>query len=137
MSKPRYDWWPYVKGIIRRYPALKEQYDELHNQSMTPTYSGMPHYSGASRVVEAVALRELPSTAQREYEAVRRAIEITERYKNGRDRLAVVSMVLWKQSHTLEGAALLVPCSIATAWRYHGDFIKQVAKNYGLMDLDS
>ena len=22
MSTPRYDWWPYVKGMIRRYPEL-------------------------------------------------------------------------------------------------------------------
>ena len=21
VSSPRYDWWPYVKGMIRRYPA--------------------------------------------------------------------------------------------------------------------
>lgn len=28
MSRPRYDWWPYVKGMIRRYPALAEQYEK-------------------------------------------------------------------------------------------------------------
>lgn len=22
MSRPRYDWWAYVKGMIRRYPSL-------------------------------------------------------------------------------------------------------------------
>lgn len=26
MSKPRYDWWPYVKGMVRRYPALCREY---------------------------------------------------------------------------------------------------------------
>ena len=25
MSTPRYDWWPYVKGMIRRYPELCRQ----------------------------------------------------------------------------------------------------------------
>lgn len=134
MSKPRYDWWPYVKGMIRRYPALKAEYADLHSTSMTADYSGMPRGSGGDRVLESVALRELPSTRQREYEAVRRAIEVTERYANGRDRLAVIQLVLWDKSHTLAGAALMVPCSEVTAWRWHSEFIRLVAKNYGLLD---
>lgn len=134
MSRPRYDWWSYVKGMIRRYPELKARYADLHVQSVTANYSGVPRSGGASRGTEDIAVRELPTTAQREYEAVRRAIEQTERYRNGRDRLKVIELVLWKQSHTIEGAALMVPCSIATAWRYHGDFIRRVASNYGLMD---
>ena len=136
MSRPRYDWWPYVKGMIRRYPTLKQEYADLHSPSVTANYSGMPRSGCVSRGVEGLAIRELPSTKQREYEAVRRAVETTERYVNGRDRLKVIDMVLWKRSHTLEGAALMVPCSIATAWRYHGEFIKLVAKLYGLMDDD-
>ena len=134
MSKPRYDWWPYVKGMIRRYPALRAEYADLHSQSMTANYSGMPRGGGAGRGVEAVAIRELPSTRQREYEAVRRAVEITERYRNGRDRLKVIRLVLWDRSHTLEGAALMVPCSWRTAAQWHGEFIQLVAKNYGLLD---
>lgn len=134
MSKPRYDWWPYVKGMIRRYPALKAQYADLHNTSVTADYSGMPHCGGESRTLEAVALRELPSTSQREYEAVRRAVEATERYRNGRDRLYIIKLVLWDRSHTLEGAALMVPCGAASAWRWHGEFIRLVASNYGLLD---
>lgn len=133
MSKPRYDWWPYVKGMIRRYPALRERYRDLHMPSMTADYSGMPH-GGSGRPLEALAIRELPSTQQREYEAVRRAVETTQRYRNGLDRLKVVRLVLWDRSHTLEGAALMVPCGVATAWRWHGEFIKLVAAFYGLLD---
>lgn len=134
MSRPRYDWWPYVKGIIRRYPALKEQYADLHSQSVTASYSGMPHGSGVGRPIEALAIRELPTNSQREYEAVRRAIDLTERYPNGRQRLAIVKMVLWDKQYTLEGAALQIPCGIATAWRWHQEFIRLVASKYGLMD---
>lgn len=134
MSKPRYDWWPYVKGMIRRYPALKEEYRDLHSQSIVAQYSDMPHGGGNGRAIECLAIRELPSTSQREYEAVRRAVEATERYRNGMDRLYVIDRVLWKKSHTLEGAALMVPCGAATAWRWHGEFIKLVAENYGLLD---
>ncbi|WP_294856426.1 hypothetical protein [uncultured Oscillibacter sp.] len=134
MSKPRYDWWPYVKGMIRRYPALKEQYEDLHSQSVTASYSSMPHGGGAGRPIEALAIRELPTNSQREYEAVRQAVELTERYSNGRQRLAIVKMVLWDRRYTLDGAALQVPCGIASAKRYHGEFVKLVAKNYGFLD---
>ena len=135
MSKPRYDWWPYVKGMIRRYPALKEQHEDLHSTSVVANYSGMPRGGGGGgRGLESAAIRELPSTKQREYEAVRRAISTTERYPNGRDRLKIVKLVLWDRSHTLEGAALMVPCSGITAKRWHGEFIILVAKYYGLLD---
>ena len=134
MSRPRYAWWGYVKNMIRRYPALKQEYADLHSQSVTANYSGMPRSVGVSRGVEGLAIRELPSTKQREYEAVRRAVETTERYVNGRDRLKVIDMVLWKRSHTLEGAALMVPCASRTAAQWHGDFIRLVASFYGLMD---
>lgn len=134
MSRPRYDWWPYVKGMIRRYPALKEQYEDLHNQSITASYSGMPNGGGSRRAVEDVLIRELPTNSQREYEAVRRAIELTERYHNGQSRLAIIRMVLWDRQYTLEGAALRIPCSWRSAAQWHGDFIKLVAENYGLFD---
>lgn len=116
MSRPRYDWWPYVKGMIRRYPELRERFGGIQ-----PPPPDTP-------------VRFLETNAQREHEAVRRAVQQTERYRNGRDRLKVIDLVLWKQSHTIEGAALQVPCSIATAKRYHGDFVRRVAENYGIFD---
>ena len=135
MSRPRYDWWPYVKGMIRRYPSLKSELRQLRDQSVTPSYSGVAVKSGAGRTAEAATIRELPTTKQREYEAVRRAIEATEHMTASRDRLRVIDLVFWKQSHTLEGAALTIPCSSRTARRYHSDFIKLVAAMYGLLDL--
>ena len=135
MSKPRYDWWPYVKGMIRRYPELCAEHRDLHTVSSTQNYTSDGCSSGGiKRVAEGIAIRELPSTKQREYEAVRRAIETTERYRNGRDRLRVIDMVLWKRSHTLEGAALAVPCSTRHAKEWHGAFIRMVAGNFGLLD---
>lgn len=134
MSKPRYDWWPYVKGMIRRYPLLRQEYADLHNASLVADYSGMPRGGGGGRALESLAIRELPSTQQREYEAVRQAVETTAQYRNGQERLKVVRLVLWDRSHTLEGAALAVPCSWRTAAGWHGEFIRLVASNYGLMD---
>lgn len=134
MSKPRYGWWGYAKDMIRRYPGLKEEYANLHSSSVTADYSGMPRSGGESRALECLAIRELPRTQQREYEAVRRAVEVTERYRNGRDRLKIIKLVLWDGSHTLAGAALTVPCHKDTAVQWHGDFIRLVASYYGLMD---
>ena len=84
--------------------------------------------------VEGLAIRELPSTSQREYEAVRRAVETTEHYRNGQERLKVIELVLWKKTHNLQGAALQIPCHVDTAKVWHGDFIRLVASYYGLMD---
>lgn len=134
MSRPRYDWWPYVKGMIRRYPALKLELQQLQGQSITPNYSGVSVKSGTSRSTELTAIRELPTTKQREYEAVRRAIETTERMTASRDRLRIIDLVFWKRSHTLSGAALMIPCHYNTAQKYHADFILTVAAFYGLLD---
>ena len=133
-SKTRYDWWPYVKGMIRRYPALAEQYRDLHSPSMTADYSGIPRGHGENRSLETLAIRELPGTKQREYEAVRRAVAATERMRNGGDRLRVIRLVLWDRSHTLAGAALEIPCHYKTAQAWHSDFIRLVAAYYGLLD---
>lgn len=134
MSSPRYDWWPYVKGMIRRYPQLKEEYAALHSQSVTANYNGMPRGGSGGRVIENLAIRELPSTKEREYEAVSRAVETTDRYRNGRQRLDVIRMVLWDRQYTLEGAALQIPCHYKTAQGWHNEFIRLVASYYGLMD---
>lgn len=134
MSRPRYGWWGYVKDMIRRYPSLKEEFEDLHTFAVTPSYGGTVGGGGVSRATEDVAVRELPSNKQREYEAVRRAIAAAERMAAGRDRLRVIELVFWKRSHTLDGAALMIPCSYRTARRYHAEFIMLVASFFGFMD---
>ena len=134
MSKPRYKWWGYIRGVVRAYPELKKEYEELHLQSLTAGMSGMPGSGGVSRKTEDIAVRELPYTKQREYESVRRAIETTKAMPNGSQRLRIIEMVYWKRSHTVEGASIRVGYSPDRGKQLHGDFIRLVAKNYGLMD---
>lgn len=136
MSKPRYKWWGYIKAVIRSYPGLKKEYEDLHEQSITAKMSGMPGGGGVSRGTEDIAVRELPYTKQREYEAVRRAVEATRLMKTGKDRIELVDMVFWKKSHTLSGAAYKLSISETTAQRYHGEFIRMVARHYGLLDKE-
>lgn len=134
MSKTRFRWWSYVKSMIRYYPELDREYRSLHEQKVTAKMTGMPRGGGAGRQTESIAIRELPYTEQREYEAVKKAIETTARLKTGADRLCLVDLVFWKQTHTLQGAAFKIHSSYRTAVRYHSDFILLVAKNYGLLD---
>lgn len=107
MSTPRYDWWSYVKGMIRRYPALARDFEGKNGGS---------------------------GIRWREYQAVRRAIGTTERLPNGAGRMKVIRLVLWEGGRTVEGAALAVPCSVRRAKEWHGDFIRLTARNFGLLD---
>lgn len=131
MSKTKYKWWGYIKSVIRSYPDLQKQYDELHEQSVTANTGGLPGSGGLSRGTEDIATRQLPKPLQDELEAVQKAIRVTERMKTGKDRLKLIALVFWKQSHTLQGAAMQVHISYDTAIDYHGDFIMLVAYYHG------
>lgn len=138
MSTPRYDWWPYVKGMIRRYPELCARDSELHETAVTPRYGGTGggrggRRGGRSDPVANAALRELPEINRREIDAVARAISDTLRMPDGTRRLALMELVFWDRSHTLYGASLVLHVSKRTAIRWHGTFIKMVARNFGLL----
>lgn len=134
MSKPRYDWWSYVKGMIRRYPELCAKEKALHDVSLSPNNSGMPTGKGkhSDPTVDA-AIRELPEINRRELEAVRRAIEETRRLDTGEERLRVIRLVFWDRTHTLEGAAMEMNRCKRTVIQWHGDFIRKVAYSFGLV----
>jgi hypothetical protein len=121
-------------GMTRRYPALKEKYAALHSMNTTASYSGMPGAHNAARTVENIAVRELPTNEQREFEAVRRAVEATEKYKNGMDRLRVIKLIYWDNTHTVRGAALAVPVAYITAKGWHREFLRLVGAFYGYLD---
>ena len=134
MSRPRYRWWGYVKAVIRAYPELKARYNALHSPSVTAGYGNPAPGAGPGDPTGRTALRELPRQEQRELEAVQKAIEKTAALPAGRERLLVIDLVLLKKSHTLDGAAMQVPCSWRTAAQYHGEFIHLVAKHLELED---
>ena len=136
MSKPKNIWWNYARNMIRVYPDRKREYDALHEQSLAINMSGMPGGGGVSRPLENIAIRELPGVKQREYESVRRAIEETRRFKNGEHRMKIIDLMYWKNSHTMAGAGQKVGYSYDRASQIHRDFVRMVAKNYGLLDKD-
>ena len=67
---------------------------------------------------------------RRELEAVRHAVDETMRMNSGRTRIDMVELVYWRQSHTLNGAAIKLHISERTAKRWNGEFIKNVAAEF-------
>ena len=133
MSTPRYDWWPYVKGMIRRYPDLCLKEATLHDTAITANISGMPCGGKRTDKTADAALRTLPEVNRRELEAVRAAVNETKTQDSGNLRLELVKLYYWKRSRTLFGAAEDVHVSRSTAKRWNTEFVKLVAKNFGLL----
>ena len=131
MSKPRYGWWSYAKYMCRKYPDHKAELAALREPSTTSAMTGLPGGSSPGNPTEHAALRELPPQQMRELRAVEAAIEETRKMESGTQRLAVVDLVLFRKTHTVEGAALKAYISPRTAKRYHADFVREVGQHYG------
>ncbi len=119
-------WRQDTRRIIRKYPELRRREMALHEQKVTPTYSGMPGGGCASRTTETIATRTLNATDQRNLDAVKKAIETTMRYRNGDLRIRVIDLMYWKKTHTMEGAAMQTHVSIRTAQDWHNAFVELV-----------
>jgi len=99
-----------------------------------PRYSWWGYIKAVIRRYPSLTDAEVSGVALREKEAVRAAVEATERLDNGADRLMVVDLVFWSRTHTLEGAAMQVHVSERTARRWHTEFIMLVGKYRGMLD---
>lgn len=100
-----YPWWGYVRYIVRQYPVWSESQGE-----------------------------EMPDSERAGWAAVDGAVETTEHMENSLERLKVIRMVHWDRTHTLEGAALSIPCSRRTVAYWQREFFEEVARNRGLLD---
>lgn len=98
-----------------------------------PRYKWWGYVKAMIRAYPSLNGKTCQGTEAVEYAAVCRAKENTSALPDGEDRLRLVDMVFFQQTHTLEGAALEIPCSLRTAQRWHRDFICQVAKEFGLL----
>ncbi len=65
--------------------------------------------------------------------AVEAAIKETEQLADGGERLRLIDLVLWKRTHTLQGAALACYVSERTAQEWHRQFIRLVGQKRGLL----
>jgi len=119
--------------MIRRYPNLLAEEIALHEPNITSKATGMPHTGSVSDPTAMTALRELPPVHRNELNAVRQAIEETKGLKNGDERMEMVRLIFWAKSHTVVGVAMKLHRSERTIQEWHRQFIRLVAKKYGLI----
>lgn len=134
MSKPREWWWPAAKAMIRAYPKLHQELEEMKEQSLTARATGLPRARRISRQTESLAIKELPAEQQHAHDAVAKALEITRQMPEGEIRLEIIKRVIWEKRCTVAGASYQLHVGEATGWRYHGDFIRLVGRCYGFMN---
>ena len=132
MSKPREPWWPYVKNILRAYPALKRELDAIQQQSVTVRYNPAGGGSGPGRSTEQADMRELPPQRMKEVEAVKKAIRKTGYMRDGKIRNDLIRLVYFKKRYNLNGAAWACHVSERAARQWHGDFLRLGAYYLGL-----
>ena len=65
--------------------------------------------------------------------AVEAAVKETEQLADGGERLRLIDLVLWKRTHTLQGAARACYVSERTAQEWHRQFIRLVGQKRGLL----
>lgn len=97
-------------------------------------YSWWPYIKEIVRQYPERECKILSGVPSYEKDAVAHAISLTERIESGDERIKVIEMVHWDKTHTLEGAALEIPCSRRTAAYWQREFFEEVARNRGLLD---
>ena len=73
---------------------------------------------------------------QIEFDTVRKAVEQTKTMIDGKNRLQVINMTLWKRTHTVDGSAIVLHLSERTAQRYRWQFVALVGMHYGFLTCE-
>lgn len=132
MSSPKDDWFRNAVWTVRNYPARRDEYNEIKAQSITASLTGMPGSGQVSRSVENIALRQMAPMKQQEYDAVTKAINVTQQLPNGDARCRLVELMYWKGGKKdLCQVIPLIPVAEATGKRWHGAFIRLVGEFMG------
>lgn len=123
MGRRSNTWRAQARQAAYDYPGLRTALRDLQSMSITPSLSGMPGGGGEHRSTEDAALRQLPPDDQRRFDAVSQALSISEHLTSGLSRVRMIELVYFRRSHTVEGAAMQIPCSVQTAWTWNNDFL--------------
>ena len=120
--------------MVRNYPARKKEYDELHRQSFN-SLSGVPGSGSISNPTERLALMEMAPMKQKEYDAVSRAIQITNLLPNGDHRVELIRRMYWMGKRvSIDRVSCGLNISEATAKRWHIAFINLVGQIVGYQE---
>lgn len=123
MGRRSNTWRAQARQAAYDYPDLRTALRDLQSMNITPSLSGMPGGGGEHRSTEDAALRQLPPDDQRRFDAVSQALSISEHLTSGLSRVRMIELVYFRRSHTVEGAAMQIPCSAQTAWTWNNDFL--------------
>lgn len=136
MGKAKEPYWTYVKSIIKEYPELKKEISTPREARLSAVYGfGGGRGSNIANPTMNCVIHDLPPKKQRKYDAISLAIEKTKVLHpvDAEERLKVIDLVYWRKSHTIEGAAMRVPCHRNVAGNWQGEFIKLVAEELELV----
>lgn len=113
-----------VREIVKLYPKM------LVAEKSYPRLSRGKSEGGHSDPTATAALRStgnLLPEQERNLQALRRSISHTHlQYANGLQRLTIVDLVYWKQTHSVAEAAEATDCSPCDAQMYLKDFLRSV-----------
>ena len=135
MSKPRYDWWGFVRKTMVRYPDLKYYYNCLQADIPTSTVGKVGRNSRIKRPTEnsASGRRVLTSDEQRQVEAVDKAISNALSRPQGSLHVQLMELVFWDSTHTLRGAGMKIGIEYSTAKTWQQAFLRDVARGLGVL----
>ena len=106
MGNVKFPWWSYVQSMIREYPDRKRK-----------------------------KYKDLKRVERWEFDAVRAAIKRTLQKEDGRHRMKLIRRIYWTYNpKTMEGVAMDLYISRATAFRWSAEFIELAAECFGIYD---
>lgn len=127
----------FVEFRLQHYHEDKRQLREYYYEKMPSSvadYSGNPHGGGDSRPSEALGISLATDTYILTSERTLNAIERVLKKLDG-ETLKLISLVYWRGSHTVVGAAMAMNMHPSTAYRKLNKAIKDIALELGYVSI--
>ena len=119
-------WRSEARRALRDYPRIKRRQGENEMQ-ITPVYGGAAVQHSASRTTENVALRStLTEREENIISAVEFMLNMQRRYYNADARMKMLSLVYFRRTHTMQGAAMEVGYNINTVKAWNTEMLTAV-----------
>lgn len=119
-------WRSEARRALRDYPRIKRRQADNEMQ-ITPVYGGAAVQHSASRTTENVALRStLTDREENVISAVEFMVAMQSRYYNSDARMKMLSLVYFRRTHTMQGAAMEVGYNINTVKSWNTEMLTAV-----------
>ena len=119
-------WRAEARRALRDYPRIKRRQADNEMQ-ITPVYGGAAVQHSASRTTENVALRStLTEREENIISAVEFMVAMQSRYYNAEARMKMLSLVYFRRTHTMQGAAMEVGYNINTVKSWNTEMLTAV-----------